>query len=150
MFIRLKVKTEPIKSNPNSGDISISQLIGDASLPVTIRALNSLPENPKLRLYRTLIPIQVLAEFDINPRTWKNPDKLQQVKLDAESGSDKVKISAWYGDDPQNEFFYLELSDNPYNGIDLNFLIANNPTSKKFRTDFDLEGKGNTLWYSSS
>jgi hypothetical protein len=136
MFKRLKVKAEPTKNETVPGGISISQLIGDASLPVTIKALNSLPENPKLRLYRTLIPVQVLAEFDINPRTWKNPDKLQQVKLEAEQGSDKVKITAWYGDDPQNEFFYLELADNPYNGIDLNFLIASNPLSEKYHTDY--------------
>jgi len=141
MFKRLRVKAEPAKTNSDLGEISISQLIGDVSLPVTIKALNSLPENPKLRLYRALIPIQVLAEFDINPRTWKNPDKLPQVRLDAEQGSDKVKITAWYGADPQNEFFYLELADNQYNGIDLNFLIANNPLSEKYRTDYDDEGK---------
>ena len=140
MFKRLRVVAGSKKVGPDPSDISISQLIGDASLPVTIRALNSLPENPKLRLYRTLIPIQVLAEFDINPRTWKNPDKQQQVRLDAEQGSDKVKIHAWYGDDTQNEFFYLELADNQYNGIDLNFLIANNPTGQKYRTDHDEEG----------
>jgi hypothetical protein len=136
MFKRLRVKPEPTPSV----DISVSQLIGDASLPVTIKALNSLPENPKLRLYRTLIPLQVLAEFDINPRTWKNPDKLQQVKLEAEAGSDKVRITAWYGEDARNEFFYLELADNPYNGIDLNFLVANNPLAERFRTDFDDAG----------
>lgn len=140
MFKRLKVNTEPKRMGPDPGEISISQLVGDASLPVTIRALNSLPENPKLRLYRTLIPIQVLADFDINPRTWKNPDRLTQVKLDAQPGSDKVRITAWYGDDPQNEFFYLELADNQYNGIDLNFLIVNDPTSDRYRTDYDDEG----------
>lgn len=141
MFKRLRVKSEPEKTGTGIGNISISQLIGDASLPVTIRALNSLPENAKLRLYRVLIPVQVLAEFDINPRTWKNPDKLQQVRLDAEPGDDKVKITAWYGEDPRNEFFYLELADNQYNGIDLHFLIANNPTSEKYRTDFDDQGR---------
>ncbi len=143
MFKRLRVKPEPQPVGPDLSKISISQLIGDASLPVTIRALNSLPENPKLRLYRTLIPVQVLAGFDINLRTWKNQDKVQQVKLEAEPGSDKVKITAWYGDDPLNEFFYLELADNQYNGIDLNFLIANNPTSQKYRKDYDDEGKEN-------
>jgi len=140
MFKRLRVKSQPEKRAPSNGDVSISQLIGDASLPVTLRAINSLPDNAKLRLYRALIPVQVLAEFDINPRTWKNLEKIQQVKLDAEQGSDKVKIHAWYGDDPQNEFFYLELGDNQYSGIDLNFLIANNPTSPKYRTDYDDEG----------
>lgn len=139
MFKRLRVKPEP-RTNTINGEISISQLIGDASLPVTIRALNSLPENPKLRLYRALIPVQVLAEFDINPRTWKNPNKLQQVRLEAEAGSDKVKITAWYGEDVRNEFFYLELADNQYSGIDLNFLVANNPIAERFRTDVDDAG----------
>jgi len=141
MFKRLRVKPEPQKVGPDPGGISVSQLIGDANLPVTLKALNSLPENPKLRLYRTLIPIQVLADFDINPRTWQNPDKLTQVKLEAEKDSDKVKITAWYGEDPANEFFYLELGDNAYNGIDLNFLVVNNPLSPKFHTDFDDEGR---------
>jgi hypothetical protein len=141
MFKRLRVKPEPQRVGPDPAGISISQLIGDANLPVTIKALNSLPENPKLRLYRTLIPIQVLADFDINPRTWQNPGKLRQVRLEAEKDSNKVKITAWYGKDPSNEFFFLELADNAYNGIDLNFLIVNNPTSPRFRTDFDDQGR---------
>lgn len=141
MFKRLRVKPEPQKVGPDPGGISVSQLIGDANLPVTLKALNSLPENPKLRLYRTLIPIQVLADFDINPRTWRNPEKQTQVKLEADKDSNKVKITAWYGEDPSNEFFYLELGDNAYNGIDLNFLIVNNPLSLRFRTDFDDEGR---------
>lgn len=141
MFKRLRVTDALPKIGPEPGNISISQLIGDAHLPVTIKALNSLPENPKLRLYRTLVPIQVLAEFDINLRTWKNADKQPQVKLIAEPESNLVKISAWYGEDPHNEFFYLELADNPFNGIDLNFLIANNPISQRFHTDFDERGK---------
>jgi hypothetical protein len=141
VFRKLRVKTEPQKIAPDLDNISIVQLIDDASIPVTLAVLNSLPENPKLRLYRTLIPIQVLANFDINPRTWKNPDKLSQVKLVASNGSNKVKVSAWYGEDPKNEFFYLELADNPFNGVDLNFLIANNPTRQKFEINTDEQGR---------
>ena len=59
MFKFLRVKSEPSQTGSDPESISISQLIGDANLPVTIKALNILPENPKLRLYRTLIPIQV-------------------------------------------------------------------------------------------
>ena len=145
MFRKLRVKTEPQKIAPDLDDISIIQLIDDASIPVTLSALNSLPENPKLRLYRALLPIQVLADFGINPRTWKNTDKIPQVKLEAHSGSNKVKLSAWYGESPNNEFFYLELADNTYNGIDLNFLIANNPKSQRFNIDRDIDGK-ETHW----
>lgn len=141
VFKRLQVKAEPQKIAPDLDDISVGQLIDDASIPVTLSVLNSLPENPKLRLYRNLLPLQVLADFDINPRTWQNPDKLPQVRLEALKGSSKMKLSAWYGDSPENEFFYLELADNPYNGIDLNFLIANNPFSQKFNIDIDTQGR---------
>lgn len=141
MFKKLRVNTEPKKITPGPSNISISQLIDDASIPVTIKALNSLPENPKLRLYRTLIPIQVLADFDINPRTWKNPDKTIQVKLEAEENSELVKLTAWYGENPENEFFYLELADNIFSGIDLHFLVANNPLSEKFNVDIDEQGR---------
>jgi hypothetical protein len=145
VFRKLRVKSEPPKIAPDLDEISIIQLIDDASLPVTLSLLNTLPENPKLRLYRSLLPVQVLAEFDINPRTWKNPDKYPQVKLTANSGSNKVKLSAWYGENPENEFFYLELADNAFNGIDLNFLVANNPTSQKYDIDRDAQGK-ETHW----
>ena len=141
MFRRLRVNLTPKKVGPESNEVSIDQLIGDASLPVALRALNSLPDNPKLRLYRALVPAGVLAEFDINPRTWKNLNKQPQVKLEAAPGTSQVKITAWFGDDPQNEFFYLELADNAFNGIDLNFLIANNPTAERFRTDVDEAGR---------
>ena len=138
MFKRLRVK-ESIKSNQTN--ISIAQLIGDASLPVTIKSINSLPENPKHRLYRILVPIQVLADFDINPRTWKNPDKETQVQLEAIENKNCVKISAWYGEDRSNEFLCLELADNIFNGIDLHFFIANNPLIKKFNVDIDDQGR---------
>ncbi len=119
MFKRLKVKAEPGLVTSEVPNLSISQFIGDASLPVTLRVVNSLPENPKLRLYRTLVPVQLLADFDINPRTWLNSDKQPRVRLEAENGSNKVKISAWHGEDESDTFFYLELADNAYNGIDL-------------------------------
>jgi len=141
MFKRLRLGPAPQKSSSALENIPISTLIGDASLPVTLKALNSLPENPKLRLYRTLLPLQVLAAYDINPRTWMNPDKQVQVRLEAAEGSDRVKITAWQGDDQENEFFYLELADNPFNGIDLNFLVANDPSQPRFHTDVNEQGQ---------
>jgi hypothetical protein len=140
MFKYLRLRPEPPRRDPLA-NIPISQLVGDASLPVTLKALNSLPENPKLRLYRSLLPLQVLAAFDINPRTWQNPEKQIQVRLQADEGSEKVKLSAWFGQNPENEFLYLELADNPYGGIDLNFLVASDPHSPKFKTDFDEQGR---------
>lgn len=141
MFRRLRVQTTPPKFGPDLESISVSQLIGDASFPISIQAVNSLPENPKLRLYRLLIPVQILMDFDINPRSWKNPDGIIQVKLVAEKGSGKLQISAWCGENPKDEFFFLELADNAYNGVDLHFLVINDPRSERFDTDIDDEGR---------
>lgn len=141
MFRNLRVKTQSQNSALDQDSTSIAQLIEDASLPVTLKVINSLPENPKLRLYRTLLPVQVLANFDINPRTWKNPDKQTQVKLDAPKGSGKVKLYSWYGSDPENKFFQLELSDNTHNGVDLDLLVANDPASPRFDIDTDEQGR---------
>jgi hypothetical protein len=141
MFKRLRVKTPSEVEVTELPRISLSQLIGDASLPITIKALNGLPENFKLRLYRTLIPVQVLTDYDINPRTWMNLDKQPQVNLRADEGSNKVFLFAWFGEDQNNRFFYLELADNSFNGIDLNFIVINNPLSEKYGTDFDEGGR---------
>jgi hypothetical protein len=56
MFKRLRLSLQPKRVAPALEHASISQLVGDASLPVTLKALNSLPANPKLRLYRTSCP----------------------------------------------------------------------------------------------
>jgi hypothetical protein len=67
MFRKLRVNTSLKIISPDPTGISISQLIGDASLLVTIMTLNSLHEDPKRLFYRTLIPIQVLANFAYQP-----------------------------------------------------------------------------------
>jgi hypothetical protein len=141
MFRSLRVKAEPVRHGPEPGSIPVKQLIGDASLPVSIQAINTLPENAKLRLYRTLAPIELLAAAEINPRTWKDAQGVTRVAMQAEEGSGKLRLYAWAGDDPEDVFFDLELSDNAFSGIDLNFLILNDPVAEKFGIDRDEEGR---------
>jgi hypothetical protein len=51
-----------------------------------------------------------------------------------------VQLSVSKSPDPADEFIHLELADNAYAGIDLNFLVLNNPDSPRFNTDFDAQG----------
>lgn len=141
MFQKLRVKSEPKKLAPDFGEVSITQLIEDASLPVSIRALNSLPEDPKTRLYRTLIPLVLLQDLGINPRTWKNTAKEEQVSLEARPDSDRVKLTIWRGADPAEQVLLLELADNQFNGIDLNFVISSDPDAPRYDIDQTVDGK---------
>lgn len=138
LFFRVKQQPDPVV--PNLGQITLSLLEGDPSTPFTLKQINDLPENIKRRVYRNLIPPFLLTRFDIDPITWCVVNKEQRVFLMAESGSGKVSISARASSSEEDEFFVLELADNMLNGIDLNLLLLNDPSSTRFNTDKDEKG----------
>jgi hypothetical protein len=138
LFFRVKQQPDPVV--PNLGSITLSLLEGDAATPFTIKQINDLPENIKRRVYRNLIPPSLLTRFEIDPISWRGTDKEQRVFLTAESGTEKVFISARTTQAEADEFFALELADNMLNGIDLNLLLLNDPASARFNTDLDENG----------
>ncbi len=140
MFRNLRVRREPQKFAPDSLQVSIGEIISDASIPVSIRSINNLPDNAKRRLYRALIPIGLLTRFRINPRSWKGPGGSDQVDLFAKPESGLVNLSIWNGEDRDDPFFTIELEDNSLNGIDLNLLVLSDPDAPRFQTDFDDTG----------
>lgn len=139
LFFKRKEKLEPIV--PNLGSITLSLLEGDASIPFTIRQINDLPENIKKRVYRNLIPPSLLTRFNINPINWLGIEKTPLVFLKADSGTEKVLLSARTSPSLDDEFFALELADNMLNGIELNLILLNDPTSPRYNTDIDAQGK---------
>lgn len=138
LFFKRKEQIEPIV--PNLGNITLSLLEGDPSVPFTIKQINDLPENIKRRIYRNLIPPSLLTRFNINPITWLGVEKMPLVFLHAEAGTEKVFISVRTSPAPTDEYFALELADNTLNGIELNLILLSNPTSPRFNTDIDEQG----------
>jgi hypothetical protein len=106
-----------------------------------LRTLNELHENIKQRVYRILIPHNLLSRFDVDPITWRGADQSTCVKLEAGSGSGVVSLSARSLFDPGDPFFTLQLADNPFNGVDLNWLILSDPTGERFDTDVTPDGQ---------
>jgi hypothetical protein len=145
MFKYLRLKSEPQPTTPDPGSISVNELMGDYTLPISIRTINSLPLPAKQRIYRTLIPSALLARFDIHPLTWRGPAGDGYVHLKAEPDTNVVNLSVRDTLDCPDVFFCIELADNAYNGIDLNLLLLNDPASPRFQTDYDDEGH-NTLF----
>ncbi len=141
MFQYFRVKRQPERVVPDLGAISISLLERDASLPFTIRQLNNLPENVKRRVYRGLVPPSLLTRFGIDPIEWTGPGKQPRVFLTAESGSDKVLISARSSTDSIDEFLSLELADNALNGIELNLIVLSDPAAQRFTIDCAEDGQ---------
>lgn len=136
----LKASKQKQKHGLPPVELTTSSLTAAPNSPISLRSLNNLHANIKQRIYRMLIPLELLARFDINPITWQGPDRASYVELEAKKGSGIVRLNAWSPFDPGDPFFTLELSDNSFNSIDLNWLILNDPASEKFDTDIDAEG----------
>jgi hypothetical protein len=140
MLRYLRVKPQPVKYAPDSLYISVDDLSRDPAVPITLRQVNQLPQNAKQRVYRGLLPPSLLAKYGIDPITWQTGDETV-VRLQAEPEAGAVKLGVRISPEADDDFIQIELSDNAMNGIDLNFLILNDPQAEYFRTDYDAEGK---------
>ncbi len=141
MLQYFRVKRQPERVVPDLGAISVSLLEGDPTLPFTIRQLNNLPDNVKRRVYRSLIPPSLLTRFGIDPIQQTGPNKEPLVFLTAQSGSDKVLITARSSPNPHDEFLALELADNALNGVELNLIVLSDPAAPRFPIDCTEDGQ---------
>ena len=140
MFKYLRVKSKPDTVEPTPGSLSEAWLAGDSEAPIRLGQLNNLPEKTKRRIYRGLLPAWLLVRYGIDPVTWKGQDGNEYVWLKALPESEVVQVSVRKSAALADEFFHLELADNAFGGIDLNFIILNDPDSPRFDTDIDEQG----------
>jgi hypothetical protein len=136
--LRLKLTREPIA--PAAAGMTAVQLLGEPHLPMSLKSLNRRDEKVQQRVYRALLPVQLLIQFEIDPITWKGPEKRPQVQLHSNPDG-VVKIEARAPVAAADPFFTLELADNNFNGIDLNLLLLNDPRAEKFGVDRDEDGR---------
>jgi hypothetical protein len=141
MFRSLQLRKQPLRVTPEPGALSVAQLVGDASLPISIHAINNLPAGAARRLYRVLLPPALLARLGVQPLSWKGANREEQVRLTARAGSGAVKLSVCPEVGGGDEAVSIELADNNLNGIDLNLLLLNDPASPRFGTDRDPAGE---------
>lgn len=143
MFRALRLKQEPARVVPEPQTLSIEKWLGNAQYPLGIRTINALPYDAKQRLYRILVPSELLGRLGINPILWRGSG--YTVDLFAEPDSGKVSITINNPADAHDAYFVLELQDNAMNGIDLNLILLNDPFAEKFGIEYDADGK-QTQW----
>jgi len=143
MFRALRLRQQPVTVGPVQSVVTIEQWLGDAQYPFGIRTINALAYDAKQRLYRTLVPPQLLGRLGINPVLWRGGG--YKVDLFAEPDSPTVNISINNPEDATDAYFVLELQDNVMNGIDLNLILLNDPLAEKFDIEHDANGRP-TQW----
>lgn len=127
------------------GTLSALRLMREPQLPVSIHSINQFPEGAKRRLYRTLLPPDLLTSFGVDPISWKGPGGEQHVALSAPADKGLMKLVVRHAVDARDPLAYLELVDNAFNGINVVLLVINDPNSPRFDTDLSPQGE-NTLF----
>jgi len=141
MFRNLRLKRTPDEVIIDPSALTREWLAKDADTPIRLGQINDLPDSAKKRIYRSLLPADLLTRFDIDPITWQGLRGEEQVELKANPDSSVVHISVSGGDASPEEFYRLEIGDNSYNGIDIHLLLLNDPNAESFRTDIDDQGR---------
>jgi hypothetical protein len=141
MLKYLRIGSPGAAAGPAPIDLSTSSLTASPHAPIALHTLNKLHQNIKQRIYRTLIPHCLLSQFDVDPITWQGADQSVCVTLKAEVGSAAVSLAARSPFDPDDPFLALQLSDNSFNGIDLDWIILSDPTDERFDTDVAPDGQ---------
>lgn len=141
MFQFLQRKPEPEKFAPDPDQLSIRQLLEDSGVPISIKAVITLPEHARQRLLRILLPPYLLSRFQIKPISWRGPDGHDHVRLVMRPEKGLLAVEVRHAADAQDPFYNVELQDNAMNGIDLNLLVLSDPQAPRFDIDRDDEGR---------
>lgn len=140
-FLSLQVKQKPEKVVPDAPSISTEQLERDPAVPITLHQVNALPPNARLRIYRALVPLELLARFKIDPIAWNSASGEQHIRLQVEPGANHTVLVGSISANSEGEFLRIELADNAINGIDLHLLVLSDPGGEYYRTDYDEDGQ---------
>jgi hypothetical protein len=114
-----------------------------------IRRINSLFRPEKEGFYRILIPPSLYRRYHIDPVTLCNERGEKVVRFFCPKGDRAclIEIKLEEGDDP---LYSLQLSDaSDLTQIELDFVIVNDPGSRKFNTQVDQEGRDTLFGWAS-
>lgn len=107
----------------------------------SISQINNLSDEQKLKIYRRLVPREILQRFGIDSETLADSKGRPLFELECFPGASSVEISlrhAWKAQDP---VIYLQMADTPNNQIEVLLFIINDPYSERFDTDRLPDGK---------
>ncbi|MGD8806099.1 MAG: hypothetical protein PVH65_09620, partial [Chloroflexota bacterium] len=141
MLKYLRIGKQETPAGPDPIELTRLRLATAPELPIALRSLNDLDQNIKQRIYRILIPHELLFQYDVDPITWLGPGKTPRVTLKAEPGTSKLYLEARSPFDPADPFFTLEIEDNRFNRLDLNLIVLSDPDGPRFDIDVDEEGR---------
>ena len=100
----------------------------------SILAINMLPPDEKVSIYRRFIPQTLLDSYSI-PDDFKDDLGRNLLILHCEYGSGDVKLTLRHEADAKDPLLYAHLTDTPFNQIHVLLYVINDPNSPRFDVD---------------
>ena len=99
----------------------------------TIGGLNALPRTERRLAYCSLLPLDVLLRFDLDPEELTSPDASDLWSIEPRASS--VALSLRHRADAEDPLLFLQLADTTTNQIEVVLFMVNDPTAQRFETD---------------
>lgn len=114
-----------------------------------IKLINLLNKHQKEGIYRNLIPPLLYQQYGISPLDFYNDKGLREVRFFCPSGDDSCLVEIKLAD-IEDPVYSIQISDSiDPTMIEWEFLIVNDPSSLKFSTDVDIDGKDTLFGWAS-
>jgi hypothetical protein len=110
--------------------VNASQVLSGLDL-YSIGQINALPRDQRAQIYRSLIPVDVVLRFDIDPSALTPNSSLFTIDPKARS----VVLSLRHAADAEDPLLYLQLADTATGQIEVILFIVNDPHAERFNTD---------------
>ena len=107
----------------------------------SLRQVNELPTEERERIYRHLLPNQLLEDFGIDPQTLSDAHGNRLVTFSCPRGCSTVEIDVRSEAGFPDPLLYVELADTRLNQIEVVLFVVNDPASERFETDRDWRGE---------
>ncbi|NJL54789.1 hypothetical protein HC928_06040 [bacterium] len=115
--------------------------MSDLLWPNSLREINSLPEQDKLAIYKTLLPDWLSAEYGVNPATLRSPSsQFPVVRFRCPQGSRAAEITVKRDASDFDPLMYLHMADTFNNQILVLLVVLNDLDAPRYHTDIDEQG----------
>ncbi len=127
-----------------SGALDLSRakrFVADGVPLYSIYSINELDEQLRDAIYRTLVPMELLCEYGINPITLSDAAGSRLVQFISTPDTGSVEIKLWPYEGAVDPLLYLQLADTGNNQLAVLLLVVNDPRSPRFDVDQDWSGQ---------
>jgi hypothetical protein len=111
---------------------ALSQVLPDRGIR-SIGRINALSRQQRRRVYGSLIPLEVLLHFEVDPEALMQPQGSPLFQIVPRPSS--VELTLKHDVEAQDPLLYLQLADTTTNQIEVVLFVVNDPRSERFDTD---------------